>query len=90
MDQPELTTEMVKMEDVAYMPGLSRNLLSTLKTVEQWGKPLVYYRTKAVLGFSGDKSLVFNICPRKGLVSATGVGQIPSQDGTGDESGANP
>ena len=35
MDQPGHTTKMMKMGDVAYVPGLSRNLLSTIKTVEQ-------------------------------------------------------
>ena len=44
LDQPSLTTTMVKMDDVAYVPGLSRNLLSAIKAVEQWGKPLIYYR----------------------------------------------
>ena len=44
LDQPGHTTKMVKMDDVAYVPGLSRNLLSTIKAVEQWGKPLIYYR----------------------------------------------
>ena len=39
LDQPGCTTKMVKMDDVAYVPGLSRNLLSTVKAVEQWGKP---------------------------------------------------
>ena len=33
LDQPGHTTKMVKMDDVAYVPGLSRNLLSTVK---QW------------------------------------------------------
>ena len=43
LDQTGYTSEMVKMNDVAYVPGLSRNLLSTIKAVEQWGKPLIYY-----------------------------------------------
>ena len=42
LDQPGPTTKMVKMDDVAYVPGLSRNLLFTIKAVEQWGKPLIY------------------------------------------------
>ena len=41
LDQPGHTTKMVKMDDVAYVLGLSRNLLSTVKVVEQWGKPLM-------------------------------------------------
>ena len=60
LDQPGTMTKPVKMVAVAYVPGLSRNLLSTRKVVEQWGKPLVYYKTKAVLGFPGEESFVFN------------------------------
>ena len=72
---------MVKMDDVAYVPGLSRNLLSTVKAVEQLGKPLIYYRNKAVLGFSGEESLVFKFCSsRRGLSSATGARRIPRQE----------
>ena len=41
LDQPGTTTKPVKMVAVAYLPGLSRNLLSTRKAVEQQGKPLV-------------------------------------------------
>ena len=51
-------TKMVKMDDLAYVPGLSLNLLSTIKAVEQWGKPLIYYRNKDVWGFPGEESLV--------------------------------
>ena len=80
LDQPGQTTKMVKMDDVAYVPGLSRNLLSTVKTVEQWGKPLIYYRNKDVLGFPGEESLVFKFCPRRGLSSATGARRIPRQE----------
>ena len=35
--QPGHKTKMVKMDDVAYVPGLFRYLLSTIKAVEQWG-----------------------------------------------------
>ena len=80
LDQPGRTTKMVKMDDAAYVPGLSRNLLSTVKAVEQWGKPLFYYRNKAVLGFPGEESLVFKFCPRRGLFSATGVRRILRQE----------
>ena len=31
LDQPAHTTKMVKMDDVAYVPGLFRNLLSIIK-----------------------------------------------------------
>ena len=34
---------------------------------------------KAVLGFPGDESLVFNLCTRKGLFSGTGVRRIQNQ-----------
>ena len=78
LDQPVHTTKMVKMDDIAYVPGLSRNLLS--KAVEQWGKPLIYYRNKAVLGFPGEESHVFKFYPRKGLFSATGARRIPRQE----------
>ena len=79
LDQPGTTTKPVKMVSVAYVPGLSRNLLSTRKSVQQWGKPLIYYKAKAALGFPGEKSLVFNFYPRKGLFSATSVKRAPSQ-----------
>ena len=79
LDQPGTTTKPVKMVSAAYVPGLSRNLLSTRKAVEQWGKPLVYYKTKVVMGLPGEDSLDFNFCPRKGLFSATGARRTPSQ-----------
>ena len=72
LDQPGHTTKMVTR--------LSRNLLPTTKAVEQWGKPLVYYRNKAVLGFPGEESLVFKFCPRKGLFSATDARRILRQE----------
>ena len=73
LDQPGTTTKLVKMVSVASVPGLSRNLLSTRKAVEQWDKPLVYYKTNAVLSVPGKESPVFNFCPRKRLFSAIGV-----------------
>ena len=85
LDQPGRTTKMVKMDDVAYVPGLSRNLRSTVKAVEQWGKPLICYRNKAVLGFPGEESLVFKFCPRRRLFSATGARRIPRQEVTPEE-----
>ena len=80
LDEPGHTTKMVKMDDVAYVPGLSRNLLSAIKAVEQWDKPLFFYSNKDVLGFPGEESLVFKFCPRKGLFSATGARRIPRQE----------
>ena len=64
---------------VAYVLALMPNLLSTLKAVEQRGKPLDYYKTKAVSGFEWEESLVFNFCSRKGSFSATGVRRTSSQ-----------
>ena len=80
LDQPGHTTKMAKMDGVAYVPGLSRNLLSTIKAVEQWGKPLIYYRNDAILGFPREESLVFKFCSRKGLFSATSARRIPRQE----------
>ena len=79
LDQPGHTTKMVKMDDVAYVPGLSWSLLSTIKVVGQWGNPLICYRNEVVLGFPGEESLVFKFFTRKGLFSATGARRIPRQ-----------
>ena len=79
-DQRGHTTKMVKTDVVVYVPELSRNLLSTVKAVKQWRKPLIYYKNKAVFGFPGEESLVFKFCPRKGLFSATGARRIPRQE----------
>ena len=79
LDQPGTTTKPVEIVLVPYVPGLSRNLLSTREAVEQWGKPHVYYKAKAVLGFPGEEALVFNFCPRKGRFRAIGVRRTPSQ-----------
>ncbi|CAN0128326.1 unnamed protein product, partial [Ascophyllum nodosum] len=78
LDQPGRTTKMVRMDDVAYVPGLSRNLMSTVKAVEQWGKPLIYYRNRAVLGLPGEESLVFKFCPQANL---TGNGSVKIASG---------
>ena len=50
--------------------------------MEQWGKPLVYYKTKGVLGFPGEESLVFIFYPHEGLFSAIYVRRTPSQGTT--------
>ena len=65
LDQPGTTTKPVKMVSVGYVPECFRNLLSTRKVVEQWGKPFVYYKTKAVLRFQGEESFVFNFFPAR-------------------------
>ena len=70
-DQPNTTTKLVKMVAVAYVPGGSRNLLSTCKAVKQWSTPLIYYKTKVVSGFPGEESSVFNSCHRKYFFPAT-------------------
>ena len=41
--------------------------------------PPAYYKTKAVSGFPGEESLVFNFYPRKGLFSAKGESRTTSQ-----------
>ena len=69
----------VKMVFVAYGPRLSWNLLPARKVVEQWGKPLVYYKPNAALGFLGKESLVVKSSPRKELFSGIGVRRTPSQ-----------
>lgn len=97
-DQSGSTTRIVWMEDVAYVPILSWNLLSTPKAVEQWVKPLVYYRTKAVLGFPGDESQLLSseridFCcrcdtnPESGGDPKSGSARIILGDGAGDERG---
>ena len=60
LDQSGTTTKPVKMVSVAYVPERSQNLLSTRKAGKQRCKPLVCYKTKTVLGFTGKESLVFN------------------------------
>ena len=80
LDQPGTTTKPVKMVSVAYALRRLQNQLSTRKAAEQWGKSLVSYETKAVLGFPPEECLVFIFYPRKGLFYATGVRQNPSQE----------
>lgn len=54
LDQSGHTTKMVNMDYETDVLGHSRNLLPTFKSMEHWWKPLAYYRTMAVLGFSRD------------------------------------
>lgn len=69
----------VDLKQPGYTTGMARiDVLFTLKVVKQWVKPLVYYKTKALLRFPGNDLLVFNFCPRKGLFLATYVRRIPS------------
>ena len=79
LHQPGTTTEPVKMVSDAYVPGRSRNQLSTRKAVEQRSKPLIYHKTNAGLGFPREETPVFNFCSRKELCSATDVRRTPSQ-----------
>ena len=65
LDQPRTTTKPVEMVAVACVPGLSRNLLSTRKSVGQWGKPLVYYETEDVLRFPGRSRLFLTVSPAR-------------------------
>ena len=65
LDQPGTTTKPVVVVCVSYVLGLSRNLLSTREAVNQWGKPLVFYKTIAVLGFPGEESLLFTSAPAR-------------------------
>ena len=46
--------------------------------MEQWNKPLFQYKTKALMGFPGEGSLVSTFCPRKELFSAKYVRRTPS------------
>ena len=66
LDQPGTTTKPVKMVSVTYVPGRSQNLLSTRKAMEQWGKQLVYYKTKAILEFPGEVRLFLTSSPARG------------------------
>ena len=65
LDQPGTTTKPVKIISIAYVPRLLWDLLSTRKAVEKCDKSLVYYETKAVLGFPGDESLVLTSAPAR-------------------------
>ena len=47
----------------AYVPTLSRNLLSTSKPAEQLGKPIVYHKTKAFGGIFGGGVALFQLLP---------------------------
>ena len=67
------------MVAVAYVPTLSRNLLSTSKPVEQLGKPLVYYKTKAFGGGFRGRSSSFSTSAPARDVSVTNVRRTPSQ-----------
>ena len=66
------------MAFVVYVPGLSRNLLSTRNLVEEWGKALLYYETKVVLGFPVEGSLLLTFVPARDF-STIGVRQTPNQ-----------
>ena len=80
LDQPVHTTKMVRIDDVAYVPGLSRNLLSTIKSVEQWGKPSIYCKNEAVLGFPAEESLFSKSAPVRDCFQLQGARRIPRQE----------
>ena len=99
LDEPGHTAKMVKMDDVAYAPGLSRNLLSTIKAVEQWGKTIIYYRNEAIFGFPGEESLVFKIWRETDPEARGGarskfdrerIGEDRFGNGAGDKNGGIP
>ena len=80
LDQLSTTTKPVKRVAVTYVPGLSRDLLSPCKAMDQWGKPLIYYKTKAFWGFPEEESLVLNSFRRVELCSAAGVRRTSNQE----------
>ena len=77
LDQLGNTTKLVRMDAVACVLELSRNLLSTLKAVSQWGKLLFYYIKRLFWGSGGRSRSVVTSAP--GLFSATGKIRIPSK-----------
>ena len=79
LDQSGTSTKSVKMVSVAYVPERSQNLLSTRKAGKQRCKPLVCYKTKIVLGFTGKESLVFNFYLRKILFSEADLRLTPNK-----------
>ena len=79
LNQPGITTKPVKMVSVAYVPYILRNLFSTLKAWITGANRSSTPKTVGFLGLPGEELLVFNFCVRKGLFSATGVRQTPSQ-----------
>ena len=58
LDQLGNAAKLVRMGAVAYVPGLLRNLLYTLKAVEQYGNRLYTTEQRLTLGFLGEESLV--------------------------------
>ena len=64
-DRPGTTATPVKLVAVAYVPRISWKLLSTCKAVEQWGRPLVYYKTKAVWGSRGRSRSCLTSAPAR-------------------------
>ena len=68
LNQPGTTTKSVKVVAVVYVSGILWNLLSIYKTVERWGKSLIYYKTKAVLGYPGGNRLFLTSAPARNYV----------------------
>ena len=89
LDQPDTTTKPVKLVFVAYVPGCLRNLLSTREAVEQWGKPLVYYKTKAALGFPGGGIACFKLLPPQGIVFCNRCETHPESRGSAGDGSKN-
>ena len=86
LDQLGTTTKLVREVAVAFVPGLSWNLLSTLKAVKQREKTFIYYRTKAALGFLGEESLVFQLLSPQGIVFSNRRETDPDELGGGARS----
>lgn len=75
--QPGGISKVATIYDVAYMRGLSKNLLSIRKASKTSGKPFVYYENKAVLGIPGDEFFVLPLCSRTGMFSTSEVRHAP-------------
>ena len=83
LDQPGTTTKPVKMVSVTYMPHLSWIQLSTHKAMEQWGKPLVYYKKKeGCFRVPGGGVTCFKLLPPQGIISCQMCEMDPESRGS--------
>ena len=85
LNQTGNTAKLVKMDTVAYVPGLSQNLLSTLKAVKQWGNPLIYYKQTLFWGSWGKNHSFF--LPPQGVVFPNICEVDPESRGDADGDG---
>ena len=65
LGQPGTTTKPVKMVSVAYVPERLRKSRSTRKAVEQWRKPLVYYKMRLFWGSRGRSRSLLTSAPAR-------------------------